>query len=218
MNRIAPVLAAALVSLLWHANAYALIDVSPKEITVSEAPMRVFVSNKGERPEYVSISLSRLLNPGVELAAEQLEPVSESSTPILYATPFRISLAPGQSKAITLRPLGTVDVEHVYRLDIRPAVGVLETGRDSATGLVAINVAYSALVRQLPRSEQASIAVACEAGAIRFVADGNVRYSVTGVDVDGETLKPFNVYPGSPRAVSGTRVKTPGQPACEITP
>ena len=36
----------------------------PKEIEVRDEAVQVTVSNQGDRPEYVSVSLSRLLNPG----------------------------------------------------------------------------------------------------------------------------------------------------------
>ena len=63
----------------------------------------------------MSISLSRLMNPGVPLAEEKVEPVGESDQPALYAFPFKISLAPGQSKTITLKSLRAVEtVDDTY--------------------------------------------------------------------------------------------------------
>ena len=57
-------LLAAIPALLSSAPASALIDVYPKEIEVRDEAVQVTVSNQGDRPEYVSVALSRLLNPG----------------------------------------------------------------------------------------------------------------------------------------------------------
>ena len=46
---------------------FSAIDLMPKEATVDANVVTVQVVNNGDRPEYVSISLSRLLNPGVPL-------------------------------------------------------------------------------------------------------------------------------------------------------
>ena len=95
-------LPSALLALLCSAPASALIDVYPKEIEVRDEAVQVTVSNQGDRPEYVSVSLSRLLNPGVPLRDEKLEPIGQTTAPTLYAAPFQMSLSPGQSKRIAL--------------------------------------------------------------------------------------------------------------------
>ncbi|MBR8657908.1 hypothetical protein KDH83_31830, partial [Achromobacter sp. Marseille-Q0513] len=104
--------------------------------------MTVQVSNLGDRPEYVSVALSRLLNPGVPLPVEELEAIGDTPMPGLYATPFRLSLAPGQSKFITLKPLNRLPAEQAYRLVVRPEKGVLGTGRDQTAGVLVVNIAY----------------------------------------------------------------------------
>ncbi|WZB61377.1 hypothetical protein WJ970_29360 [Achromobacter xylosoxidans] len=95
-------LPSALLALLCSAPASALIDVYPKEIEVRDEAVQVTVSNQGDRPEYVSVSLSRLLNPGVPLRDEKLELIGQTTAPTLYAAPFQMSLSPGQSKRIAL--------------------------------------------------------------------------------------------------------------------
>lgn len=55
--------------------AAATIDLFPKEIVIDSGTTNVQIINNGDRPEYVTISMSRLLNPGVELKDEKLEPV-----------------------------------------------------------------------------------------------------------------------------------------------
>jgi hypothetical protein len=195
-------------------QAFALIDISPKEIVVQDKPTTVQIINNGERPEYVSITLSRLLNPGVEVGSERLEPITLVSKPILYAYPFRITLAPGQSKSITLKPLEEVVREQVYRLDVIPIISLEETEHRTSSGNVLINLSFSGLVRQLPNVKQSKLSVTCESSGALLTANGNVRYPVKDVKVDGSTVDPFNVYPGEPRLLQGKSISIPGQPSC----
>lgn len=138
------------------APAFALIDIFPKEIVVRDKATTVQVINNGDRPEYVSITLSRLLNPGAQVSSERLEPIALMSKPVLYAFPFRITLAPGQSKTITLKPLAAVDREQVYRLDVKPVISLNETEHRATSGNVVVSLSFSGLVRQLPDVEKSN--------------------------------------------------------------
>ena len=179
---------------MQRAPASALIDVYPKEIEVRDEAVQVTVSNQGDRPEYVSVSLSRLLNPGVPLRDEKLEPIGQTTAPTLYAAPFQMSLSPGQSKRIALKPLDGVKVEQVYRLVVKPEVGKMETGRQQMAGMVVVNIAYSALVRQVPEDRESAIQVECVAEGARITATGTVRHRIERAQVDGREIDAFNVY------------------------
>lgn len=196
------------------APAFALIDISPKEIEVREQPASVRIINKGDRPEYVSITLSRLLNPGVELDSERLEPITLAQKPLLYASPFRLTLAPGQSKTITLKPLQGVEQEQVYRLNVTPIINLQETASQATSGNVVINLSFNGLVRQLPNAERAQLSVSCVASGALLTASGNVRYPVKDMKINGEPVPPFNVYPGEPKLMEGKLIYVPDQPAC----
>lgn len=196
------------------APAFALIDISPKEIVVKDKSTTVRIINKGERAEYVSINLSRLLNPGVAVASERLEPITLVSKPVLYAFPFRITLAPGQSKTITLKPLEAVEREQVYRLAVTPIISLKDTEHRLASANVLISLGFSALVRQLPDVENSQLSVTCEGSGARLTAGGNVRYPLKGVKVDGSAVAPFNVYPGEPKLLEGKSISIPDQPSC----
>ncbi|MBU9443353.1 hypothetical protein KTE62_16655 [Burkholderia multivorans] len=200
--------------LMMPASVLAAIDLIPKEIVIDGQETAVQVINNGDRPEYVSISLSRLLNPGVPLADEKVEPVGESDAPALYAFPFKISLAPGQSKTITLKPLRAVETETVYRLDVKPVLNVSSAEKARATGTVLVSLAFSGLVRQLPERTREGLSMTCDATGARLTATGNVRHTVKGAKVDGHLLDDFNVYPGVPLPLKGRVVSVPGQTAC----
>lgn len=194
--------------------ASALINVSPPVTEVGNKPVSLEISNDGDRPEFVSISLSRLLNPGVEFADERLESIVEVTQPKLYATPFKLMLAPGQTKKITIKPLLPVEVEQVYRLDIKPVVNLIDPKLRSVAGTVVVNLAYSSLVRHLPEKETSTFTVKCEIGGARFIASGTIRARVRDVTVDGKPIEPFNVYPGVPLLVKGVKIMIPQQRGC----
>lgn len=194
--------------------ASALINVSPSVIDVSDKPVTFNISNQGNRPEFVSISLARLLNPGVEFADELLESILQVTQPKLYATPFKLMLAPGQSKKITVKPLVPVDEEQIYRLDVKPVVSLVDPKLTSVAGNVVVNLAYSSLVRYLPNKVTSTLTVKCEADGARFYASGTTRFVVKGVTVEGKPIDSFNVYPGVPLMIKGKNIKIPQQGGC----
>lgn len=192
----------------------AAIDIQPKVAVVRGSPATIEIFNEGDRPEYVSISLSRLLNPGAELAEERLEPITDTPDPPLYAHPFRLALAPGQSKTVFLKPLKAVEQEQVYRLELRPVISPQDPRRQGVAGSVVVSLAFSALVRQLPAKESAQLSLACEAQGARLSASGNTRVQVKGATVDKRAVEPFNVYPGVPKLLQGSQISIPDQPPC----
>ncbi len=196
------------------APALAHIDVTPKLAVVQGEPALIHVVNQGDRAEYVSITLSRLLNPGVEADQERLEPVAQTEQPTLYVSPFKLSLAPGQTKTITLRPLADVGQEQVYRLDIKPVVNLLDRGGAGTSGNVVVTLAFSTLVRLLPQSETSELSLRCEPEGARLAASGNVRYQVKDAVADGRAVDPFHVYPGTPILLKGRAIQVRGQPSC----
>lgn len=199
------------------APALAHVDVTPKLAVVRGKPASVLIVNQGDRAEYVSITLSRLLNPGVASEQERLEPVAQTEQPYLYVYPFRLSLAPGQSKAITLKPLVDVEQEQVYRLDVKPVVNLLDSGRHGTSGNVIVTLAFSTLVRLLPQNETSALSLRCEAQGAWLAASGNVRYQVKNAIVDGRPVAPFHVYPGAPILLTGRAIRVPEQPSCPLS-
>lgn len=203
-----------LVASALAAPASAHVDVTPKLAVVQGKPALVHIVNQGDRAEYVSIALSRLLNPGVETEQERLEPVAQTAQPALYVSPFKLSLAPGQSKTITLKPLADVEQEQVYRLDIKPVVNLLDRGEAGTSGNVVVTLAFSTLVRLLPQNETSGLSLRCTSEGAWLAASGNVRDQVKNAVVDGLPVEPFNVYPGTPILLKGRAIQVPGQPSC----
>lgn len=195
--------------------ARAAIDVTPKVVEVEASGKPVKIINRGHEVEYVSISLSRLLNPGVPLEEERLQSIGDVGHPALYAYPFHLTLAPGQTKSVSLKPLTPVDRETVYRLRVKPEVRLLGGERREIAGGVIVKMGFSILVRQLPAEQHEKISVECDATGAVFTSTGNVRYRVSGVKVDGSTLPDFNVYPGTPVHQAGRSMTIPDVGECE---
>ncbi|KWH08507.1 hypothetical protein WT59_21855 [Burkholderia territorii] len=203
-----------LFSLCCATSAVAAIDVLPKDVLIGNEATQVEIINNGERPEYVAVSLSRLLNPGVDLADERLEPVGDAEQPFLYAYPFHLTLAPGQSKSITIKPVRAVESERVYRLDVTPVIDAIGGERQGAFANVTVSLSFRGLVHQLPARETASLSVACDGQGATLTATGNVRFPVKGAKADGQALDEFRVYPGVPLPVKGKTVTIPGYASC----
>lgn len=201
--------------LLSSGPVYALIDIKPKIVEVQPDKTGVVtIINRGDRREYVTISLSRLLNPGVPYEQERVEPVGMARNPALYAYPFQLALSPGQSKEISLKPLVTVKQEQVYRLEIRPATAFNSKNTVTIAGGVAVNLSFSALVRQMPEKQTSEITTSCEAGGATLTASGTVRYTVSDMKADGIKLDDFNIYPGESLFKPGRVISLEGKVIC----
>ncbi|GKX61966.1 hypothetical protein SOASR032_05350 [Pragia fontium] len=193
----------------------AAIDISPKRIELrGNTPQTIKVSNNGDRIEYVTISTSLVTNPGVHFSKEQRIPMGLIYQPTLYASPFKLQLNPRQHKLITLRPLKSVDKETVYRLNVRPIVQLHGTSADRATASIAVNLSFSAIIRQRPEREKVQLDVQCEQKSVLLTATGNVHVALKGIQTDGSTPEDINIYPGTPQRLSGKHISLPGYGGC----
>lgn len=198
--------------------ACAMIDLVPKIIKVAgkDAP-QVTIINKSDHVEYVTVTLSRLVNPGVPYEQEKLEPVGLARNPKLYAYPFKLSLARGQSKTINLKSLAAVTHETVYRLEVKPAIKISGTGPGKSAAGVAVNLSFSALVRQLPEKQTSTVSAACSANSITLTATGTIRYQLRNSKIDGRMMDDFNIYPGTPKVVPGGQIVINGKALCKTS-
>lgn len=196
-------------------TAAAAIDISPKRIELrGNAPQTISISNKGSRTEYVTITTELLINPGVGFSEEQRIPIGLIQQPALYASPFKLTLKPQQQKAITLRPLKTVERETVYRLNVRPSLQLLGTSAERAAASIAVNLSFSAIVRQRPEKEKVRLEIRCDDEAAYLTANGNVHVALKGIQIDGGTPEDFNIYPGTPQRLPGKKITLPGYGGC----
>lgn len=201
--------------LLTISTAWAAIDISPKRIELQgNIPQTITISNNGDRMEYVTIATELLTNPGVPFPEEQRIPLGLVRQPTLYASPFKLTLSPQQQKVITLRPLKSVERETVYRLNVRPLVQLQGTSAEQATASIAVNLSFSAIIRQRPENEKVLLDVQCEQQGALLTARGNVHVALKAVQADTISPEDINIYPGTPQHLQGKKITLPGYGGC----
>ncbi|OKP21420.1 fimbrial biogenesis chaperone [Serratia fonticola] len=201
--------------LLTTGTVEAAIDISPKRIELrGDMTQTITISNNGERMEYVTIATELLLNPGVPFAEEQHTPMGLIQQPTLYASPFKLTLSPQQQKVITLRPLRKVERETVYRLNVRPLVQLQGTSFEHASAGIAVNLSFSAIIRQRPENEKVLLEVRCEPQGAVLTASGNVHVALREIQIDDTPSEDINIYPGTPQRLQGRKVMLPGYGGC----
>ena len=92
--------------LMWLGSSLAQAD---GELMVMPATLKVYnnhehtvnVKNLGDAPLYLSMSLQKVLYPGV--SPEKKQPISALAHPEMLASPDKITLGPGQSRAVSLK-------------------------------------------------------------------------------------------------------------------
>lgn len=180
------------------------------ELMVMPATTRVFnnheqkvtVKNMGDAPLYLSISLQKVMNPG--LVPETKVPLGELEHPGMLASPERLTLGPGQTRKVSLKSLFEPVEEELYRLYIVPvrSLKVDDAPKDKITAPMSVSIGYGVLVRHMPAPDKQHIGWShrCDAGAITLVNTGNVRHVLSDVGKIGETVA---LFPGIPQHFPG---------------
>lgn len=196
----------------WHVSGY--VDLEQKIIVIDKAETLVTITNRGDRTEFIQLSLAQLINPGVPVEDEKRVPLTDIASPVIYAFPLKMTLQPGQSKPVFLRRLKSVTQEEVYRLIVAPKIRLKKTpDEDVGTGVV-LNIGYQALVRLLPEQRQESFSVVCLADGGEIKATGNVRYSMKEMYIAGQPVAHFNVYPDVPHPFKGKPLRYKNKDYC----
>jgi hypothetical protein len=180
--------------------AQALIDISPKILAMDGEQAVVQLSNTGDTPEFVEITLYQVINPGVPPEEEQLIPLGIVRDPYLYATPFKLSLGPQQKKPIQLKALKTPEQEKVYRLAVIPQQSARIQGTQD--NVMLVNLGFKGLIRQLPITRTATWQHRCTPGGLQLEATGTVRVEFSDLKQNSQAMDDFNVYPGTPRQIA----------------
>ncbi|AJY15836.1 pilus assembly protein [Burkholderia multivorans] len=177
---------------------------------VSEHDQRVTVKNMGDEPMYLSISVQKVMNPGI--TPEQKVDLGDLEQPGLIASPDKLTLGPNQSRQITLQSLTEVPHEELYRLYIIPvkSLKVDEAPKDKITAPLSVSIGYGVLVRHLPKplKQHAAWTHRCENGGITLESTGTVRSVFHDVTVgDGQPAQTVAVFPGMPQHFATKQIK-----------
>jgi len=189
------------------------------ELLVMPARIKVFnghdygvnVKNVGDAPLYLSASLQKVMNPG--LGPEEQVPLSQLERPGLLASPDKLTLGPGQSRAISLKSLSVPTAEEMYRLYVLPvrAMQVEEAPQDKISAPMSVSVGYGVLIQHMPPPSQQRSAWSyrCEAGGVTVENTGNVHLVLTDIASPDRKQEQNRVvlYPGLSRHFEGRELK-----------
>lgn len=183
------------------------------ELMVMPATTRVFnnhkqkvtVKNMGDAPLYLSISLQKVMNPG--LVPETKVALGELEHPGMLASPEKLTLGPGQSRRVSLKSLFEPLDEELYRLYIVPvrSLKVDDAPKDKITAPMSVAIGYGVLVRHMPDpdKQRSGWSHSCDTSGITLVNTGNVRHVLSDVGKIGETVA---LFPGTPHQFPGKRL------------
>lgn len=189
------------------------------ELMVMPATLKVYnnhehsvnVKNLGDEPLYLSISLQKVMNPGV--SPEIKQPLSALTHPGMLASPDKLTLGAGQSRAISLKSLVEPEAETLYRLYIVPvrAMQVEQAPEDKITAPMSVAIGYGVLVRHMPppAKQRASWTYHCKDGGVTLENTGNISVQVSGLESAGIKLPKAKaaLFPGTPQHFAGKSLK-----------
>ena len=185
------------------------------ELMVMPASLKVYnnhehtvnVKNRGDAPLYLSISLQKVMNPGV--SPEIKQPLSALTHPGILASPDKLTLGPGQSRAISLKSLVEPEAETLYRLYIVPVRSMAVEGapEDKITAPMSVSIGYGVLVRHMPppAKQQTGWTHRCTGDGVTLENTGNISLQVSELVIAGSKLPNTKValFPGTPQHFTG---------------
>ena len=189
------------------------------ELMVMPATLKVYnnhehtvnVKNLGDAPLYLSISLQKVINPGE--TPEKKQPLSALPNPEMLASPDKLTLGPGQSRAISLKSLTEPEAESLYRLYIIPirSMKVKDAPLDQITAPMSVAIGYGVLIRHLPppAKHKAGWTHLCTADGLTMKNTGNISLQLSEFERVGGAAPIANValFPGTPQQFSGTKFR-----------
>ena len=204
-----------LLSLMWLGSSLAQAE---GELMVMPATLKVYnnhehsvsVKNLGDAPLYLSISLQKVMNPGE--SPEIKQPLSALTHPGILANPDKLTLGPGQSRAVSLKSLVEPEAETLYRLYIVPvrSMQVEQAPEDKITAPMSVAIGYGVLVRHMPppAKQQTGWTHRCDASGMTLENTGNVSLQLSDLESAGGTQQNTKValFPGTPQHFSGKRL------------
>lgn len=182
-----------------------MIDRAVLDFPVDQPPRQdVVVTNPDPEPAFLEVEVLEVRHPGT--ADETRTVVKNPEALGLVASPRRLMVPPGAQRIIRLVSLkGHLDEEQVYRVNVRPAAGKVE----SDTMAVKILVAYQLLVFIAPRKADMALEGKRDGQSLTLKNTGNVNVSLH----HGRQCPPGESAPGACAEAPGHRL----YPGNEIT-
>jgi P pilus assembly chaperone PapD len=154
-----------------------IVDLQPGKASRQD----IEVWNNSPDNAYVAVEPSEILNPGSGSEARRQDPNPESLG--LLVSPARLVLDPGQRKLVRLASIvPATDRERVYRVTIKPVVGVIASDQSG----LKILVGYDVLVLVRPAQQRAEVAATRSGDTMTFHNGGNVSVEL----IEGKECDP----------------------------
>lgn len=209
-KNVVPFLIGLLIAIARPAFAEGELMVMPAATRVySTHEQNVTVKNVGDAPLYLSISLQKVMNPGV--TPEKKISLGQLDNPGMIASPDKLTLGPNQTRQIVLKSLMELAQEELYRLYVVPvrSLKVDDAPQDKITAPMSVAIGYGVLVRHLPPPAKLRTGWThrCENDGITLESTGNVRAVLTDVTYDGaKQPQTVAVFPGTPQRFATKRM------------
>ena len=189
------------------------------ELMVMPATLKVYnnhehtvnVKNLGDAPLYLSVSLQKVMNPGESPEKKQL--LSALPHPQMLASPDKVTLGPGQSRAISLKSLTEPEAETLYRLYVVPvrSMQVQDAPEDKITAPMSVAIGYGVLIRHMPPpgKQHSGFTHRCTAGGVTLENTGNISIQLSEFERVGGQAPRTNIalFPGTPQEFAGKKFK-----------
>ncbi|MGS0895683.1 pilus assembly protein [Burkholderia stagnalis] len=170
---------------------------------------KVTVRNMGDAPLYLNVSVQKVTNPGA--TPEKKVDLGDLERPGLLASPDKVTLGPGQTRAVVLKSLAEPEREALYRLYIVPvrSFKVDDAPQDKITAPMSVAIGYGVLVRHMPPpgKQQSGWTHRCERDGVTLENTGNIRQIFNDVMVDkSASPQTVAVFPGTPQHFATRRM------------
>lgn len=186
-------------TLLASQIALAYVEVSPMVLKLDGKSNSISITNVGDHPEYITLNLYQVDNPGSDIDNEKRTDLASQKNPDLFVMPTKISLGPKQTKIAHLNVIRKPDREKVYRLVIKPLVNSQPNSYSMKNDMVInVNLGYENIIRHMPVKQIATWTHECTFNGLKLIATGTVRVEFSDLVQNKSVLQNFNLYPDHP--------------------
>ena len=123
----------------------------------------------------------------------------------MLASPEKLTLGPGQSRAISLKSLVEPEAETLYRLYVVPvrSMQVEDAHEDTITAPLSVAIGYGVLIRHIPPPAKQHIGWThrCTADGITLVNTGTISLQLSKLEMAGIKQPQVRIalFPGAPQ-------------------
>lgn len=163
---------------------FMVYPMSSTVVAGNDSLIRVY--SKSEATQYIRINVKKIVNPATE--TEKEENVQSWNENNLIASPNKIILPAGGSKAVRMTQIEPPENEVLYRVyfesvSAEPDKKEVEVGNGKTKASLSLNIVFAALVRVLPKKVNIALEAKLDESKIILKNIGNVRAGVQKISL-----------------------------------